>query len=880
MYVCVCVTVTVSVQWFHHCISHILYVHHEKQVDAIHIYNIYIYFCISWETKAVKEKKIAYFEPSLSLSENQIMSKPTLEGHEKPRKLEDDTAVYLAQMDVEFDKIPLDDIESRSVLVENVIREVEHRLASASCDRRTNFIIEKLVTDGSLEILVECMKKCKEYVVFLARNRFASHIVQSMLARLTYLLKDQPQAEEENPTLVETIIAFCAPLLHDMHWLSQEQCSSHVLRSVACLLAGVPPVAEKKTKKAKHQHSVTYSLTLDELVVPGTFCIAHRFSITVPQRFKEVLLQYCTQLYEKKSAHDLQLLVANVSSNAYLVLLLRVLGCPERFVDSEGFILAQNITLKIMELSHPSEYEPESLIPSSTFFGMAGDRCGSYFLEAVISSLDRNLFFGLIRANVLGSVDSYLQDTTSNFVLQAIIRRLEYELSQFVTKRSISTDEEPSSKKRKESKSSLIEDSLKSYVIRTVVEFFEEVLQSINEAEDFESKKRTWQERGGVLLSILFCSLALRRVDTSDRDQSHKDFAVRFANLVLFTWTSASFADGGKCILSGDYQEKEFIAEAARYLSHRITAPVVAAAASAEDEADCRNNVGDKGKKPAASAAINKGGYVDMSSQLLLCRLLGTLLTFPVLKISLQAASIVTSLDVAALKVVSTTGNMSKSLFDTYLQFFAPSSNSDTEAAPQSSVAGAELPSVSQQAQMTKQLSVALSQLAAELAGHFVGQHIVKRVFELSDIRGKERWVQVLSAPVVMAGLMRTKEGRNSLQLVQAEAYQRDSGEWRNMMKKQMKASELFKDLFGSEKAAGVAVVSKEESKISNDKAAKPTKKEDKIAKMDVDVGTLEGDEDDEEEDNGEEGGNTAATSGKRKRKRKRTGNKNKTTAV
>eukprot|EP01033_Poteriospumella_lacustris_P008278 gene8278-5969_t len=782
-------------------------------------------------------------------------SKPTLDGHEKPRKLEDDSAVYLAQMDVEFDKLPVDDIDGRSILAENVLRDVEHRLASASCDRRTNFIVEKFITDGSIEVLIDCMKRCKDYVVFLARNRFASHIVQSLLARLTYLLKDQPNAETEHPTLVESVVSFCSPLLHDMHWLSQEQCSSHVLRSVVCLLAGVPPVAEKKTKKAKHQHSVTYSLTLDELVVAGTFPIAHRFSITVPLRFKEVLLSYCAQLHEKKSAHDLQLLVANVSSNAFLLLLLRVLGCPERFVDAQGFQLAQSVVLKIMELSDPAEYGFEASVASSTFFAMAGDRCGSFFLEAVAAFLERNLFLGLVHGNCLGTLEAYLQDATSNFVLQAVARRLDHELAQLAAAQAPPAaagdeDDERSAKKRKKEAKRAARDPFRPYVVRTAVALVEELLQTATAADDVAAKRRMWQERGGVLLTLLQCALTLRRVETDD-DRAHQLLAEQVARLVLFTWTTAAFAGDVWTVALDD---KGLVADAARHLSQRITAPPPTAAPAAE---------GDRGGgacAPTAAAPSSSGakGYVDLSAQLLQCRLLGALLTFPTLKVALLAANVVLALDAAALKLVSTTGNLSRSVFDTYLRVYAPAPaapaapTAAAEAEPPVAPVDGELPSLAQQAQMTKQLSATLVGLAAELAGHFVGQHIVRRIFDASDIRGRERWVQVLSAPAVLAALQRTKEGRGSLQLVQAEAYVRDAAEWRNAMKKQMRAAELFKDLLGDAPAAPA-------EKKKGAKEDGPRGKEDAAAAAD----------DEDGDDDGDEAAADAA-GGKRKRKRKR----------
>lgn len=480
------------------------------------------------------------------------MSKPTI-GHEKPRRLEDDTASYLLQMEQELETLPREDAEARSILIENVFQEIENRSASAACDRRTNFIVEKLCTEASMPQLLECMAKWTQYVIFLARNRFASHILQTLLARVTFLLKDKPDIEEEIPNIGTTICDFCTPLLHDMHWLSQEQVSSFVLRSVACLLAGVPPVAERKAKKAKHQHSVTYSLTLEEMVEPAGFAISDRFSIPLPQGLQALLLHY-TDLLVQRSAHDLQLLVANVSSNAFLLLLLRVLASPNRFAERRGLQLVHIFVQKTLELEEPSAYDLQSSISSGVFFGMSGDQCGSYFLEGIVPFLELPVLLGLVRGNILGSLEGFLRDGTSNFVLQAVLKRFETLLTQEqeALGPSVPSSDEPDAKKRRKDKSKM------SAVAKEVVQITTQIIEEIfvftrfqqhdamdtNNADDDDTRRpadiqRLLQERNGVLLCLLQSAIALHHLQahiTSSSDLS--TYATSVAQFVLSTWST------------------------------------------------------------------------------------------------------------------------------------------------------------------------------------------------------------------------------------------------------------------------------------------------------------------------------------------------------
>jgi hypothetical protein len=96
--------------------------------------------------------------------------------NDKPRRLEEDTTNYLRQIETQFtDKL---DNEEKAILVENVLSEIKTRTASATCDRNTNFLMEKICYAANLPNLLEITKRCSAYGVFLARNRYSSHVLQ------------------------------------------------------------------------------------------------------------------------------------------------------------------------------------------------------------------------------------------------------------------------------------------------------------------------------------------------------------------------------------------------------------------------------------------------------------------------------------------------------------------------------------------------------------------------------------------------------------------------------------------------------------------------------------------------------------------------------
>lgn len=102
---------------------------------------------------------------------------------QKPRRLEDTTAVYLEEIDLQYAELSKrrqedGNEENRAILVQNVFQEIQTRTASAACDRRTNYIMEQLCFEADAGLLCQLLMNWTVYTVFLARNRYASHVVQ------------------------------------------------------------------------------------------------------------------------------------------------------------------------------------------------------------------------------------------------------------------------------------------------------------------------------------------------------------------------------------------------------------------------------------------------------------------------------------------------------------------------------------------------------------------------------------------------------------------------------------------------------------------------------------------------------------------------------
>jgi hypothetical protein len=260
---------------------------------------------------------------------------------------------------------------------------------------------------------------------------------------------------------------------------------------------------------------------------------------------------------------------------------------------------------------------------------------------------------------------------------------------------------------------------------------------------------------------------------------------------------------------------------------------------------------------------VNGRVIVDKdSAQLLIARLIGSMLKLGGNAKTLECpaayevAKAIFALPVETLKHIAKSGPLSRAILDTTLDLYTTDFNStSTEKSSCSDVSP---------------LLTNLSNLAVELADHFIGQHTLKRVFEKGDAKNKESIVSALHDSKDL--LSKTKEGRNSLQNVQADLFARKPDDWRALLRKHSAALHMLKEIEGG--AIG--------GYISNNSATeKPAKRgfgktisadassadEEKLVSVAVSGATGPRKTSGEEED---EGAGTA----NRKRKRKRPGKK------
>lgn len=490
-------------------------------------------------------------------------------------------------------------------------------------------------------------------------------------------------------------------------------------------------------------------------------------------------------------------MIADSSSCAVLGLLLRVLFSPD--IIQGGRDLAERLARTALECFQPGTASLDLSTLKATpaavtlFYAMAGDRSGSYFLEAVVECCAVPLLLELLHGALQGSAREYATDGVGNFVLQALLRRLSAELER--------EDASP----------------VELIALREVADAL------LGELTVKELLFDLALSKGGVVLWML--ELSRWTKCRSDID----DWAELVGTGLITFWTN-----------KGAMQLSTVLAD-------RLApkAALDAMATSAQPP-----------KKVNGRVVVDKD-----SAQLLIARLVGALLKLnsavspidsPTVRASVLVAQAVFMLPLGTLKHIATSGPLSRAVLDTALdQYKGSETSADT-------------------LQDASMLLSNLSILAVELADHFIGQHVLKRAFDKGTAAHKERIVIALDSAKEQLG--KSKEGRNSLRIVQSELFARKPDEWRSLLRKQNAALEMLKEIeTGSTGARHITYPSSSVSGDDKEKRGgfdkiKHERNNNEYGGSDVRAvkGASAAEEDEE-----------ATGTGTRKRKRKRPGKKN-----
>lgn len=414
-------------------------------------------------------------------------------------------------------------------------------------------------------------------------------------------------------------------------------------------------------------------------------------------------------------AKDLHDMLADACSCAVLILLFRLLAAP--------YPLTNGPDLGDKLLRNALEWTDSAPLDAKLFYAMAGDKCASHFLEAVIECGLFTSVLPLIEASLMTAVHEYVKDDAGNFVVQSVMKRLSYELEQ----RNLTMIEEltdatsaKTSKKKKKSKHTTEQEEQDSTAnassdeqisTKSIYKVSKKLLEACLEPELFSELV---QYKGGVALWMItlarhvqeYLELRCITISSTSEDEGVENWRNKVCIPMISYWTGVPTGTGSQI---NTYLTTKFMATKVEPDS---------------DGKDGKDSVAAPSKPTAHNGKNTKSNYIPMDpAKIILARQLGALLSLkPNAKIAVLGAdtpalaanvslplekivSAVAGLPLDAMQVVATSGQLSRVVLDPLIKYHSQSSHFQSK------------------------FMKTFTSLAATLAGHFVGQHIFRQVY-------------------------------------------------------------------------------------------------------------------------------------------------------
>ena len=368
----------------------------------------------------------------------------------KPTKPENDTVTYLRQIEGLLDEFVRVEIEGKNtgtkitvtdgeegqntgeektILINNVFEEITKQEAALSTDKMSSGIIEKVLFHASDEQLVTFAAGLQGYFLFLASNRYSSHVLQTFLSLAGGVidrngLEVQPASTDETVTqnMAAVICSFCNEI--DSHgdgkWvsLSRDICGTHVLRALLLVLGGKPVVKnsggynkkKKKGQKKGRDHFGTFNPILNVTDKND------QTSYNTPKAFSDMfeLAMISIRSLPQANVYDL---CFDSNSSSVMQLLLIMSPKMESRDDLAKFILDWDAFKRLDGSTSIEDMETRK----SWLDEIVKAQSGSHALEAILRGVSASFFQQLFESCFLGRLSRYAQLPSANFVVQQLL---------------------------------------------------------------------------------------------------------------------------------------------------------------------------------------------------------------------------------------------------------------------------------------------------------------------------------------------------------------------------------------------------------------------------------------------------------------------------
>lgn len=292
------------------------------------------------------------------------------------------------------------DLEERSVICGNALEETRGKEVELATDYVISHTLQILLEGCSLDHLCGFLHSCAKNFSRIATDRSGSHVAETALKSLAVHLQDCEQLS----LIEETLRKICEEIIVNPVDIMCNCYGSHVLRSLLCLLNGVPLEQFHSTKSAvvlaermnfKAPRSEGNKLSYSNQSFPDLlkYLVSEMLNTTREDIFNLSVDQYCSLVLQTA----LKLLVGNEPELLHIIQVL--LGCN---MEMDGNFIGRPRLQKILkQVEEPAyshlfeviiEVAPETIykellqsVFKNSLFQMSSHHCGNFVVQALAS---------------------------------------------------------------------------------------------------------------------------------------------------------------------------------------------------------------------------------------------------------------------------------------------------------------------------------------------------------------------------------------------------------------------------------------------------------------------------------------------------------------
>ncbi|VFQ86134.1 unnamed protein product [Cuscuta campestris] len=291
------------------------------------------------------------------------------------------------------------DLEERSIICGNALEETRGKEAELATDYVISHTLQILLEGCSLDYLCGFLQSCAEKFSYIATDRSGSHVTETALKSLSVHL----QESEELSFIKDTLLKLCEAIIINPVDVMCNCYGSHVLRSLLCLLNGMPLERSHGTKSA------TILAERMNFKVPGS-----DENMSYPSRGFPDLLKYLVSEMLNATRENISNLSMDQHCSLVLQMVLKslvgnmpellntiqvILGCN---IDMEGNLIESTTLEEIPQhVEEPSysrlieviiEVAPDTLynellqrVFKTSLLQMSSQHCGNFVVQALAS---------------------------------------------------------------------------------------------------------------------------------------------------------------------------------------------------------------------------------------------------------------------------------------------------------------------------------------------------------------------------------------------------------------------------------------------------------------------------------------------------------------